>query len=62
MAKLVADSDTQTARLMICQTCEHLQHRIVHQCAKCGCIVKLKTKWAGAECPVGKWKSSVVVK
>jgi hypothetical protein len=29
--------------------------KATNQCKKCGCIMHLKTKLAGAECPVGNW-------
>lgn len=42
------------ARLDICKACPELI-RATHQCKKCGCIMNLKVKLAGAECPIGKW-------
>jgi hypothetical protein len=43
------------ARYNTCLGCEHLI-TLTKQCKKCGCFMNLKTKLAGAECPVGKWK------
>ena len=42
------------ARLNICKACPELI-KATHQCKKCGCIMNLKVKLAGAECPIGKW-------
>lgn len=42
-------------RYNMCQGCEHFI-KLTKQCKKCGCFMNLKTKLAGAECPVGKWK------
>ena len=41
-------------RYDMCLGCEHLI-KLTKQCKKCGCFMNLKTKLAGAECPVGKW-------
>lgn len=57
---LKADGKTTDAiahsRYSICQGCEHFIN-LTKQCKKCGCFMNLKTKLAGAECPVGKWKA-----
>jgi hypothetical protein len=41
-------------RMDICKSCPFLI-KATNQCKKCGCIMHLKTKLAGAECPVGNW-------
>jgi hypothetical protein len=55
---LRADGKTTDAiaqeRYDMCLGCEHLI-KLTKQCKKCGCFMNLKTKLAGAECPVGKW-------
>lgn len=43
-------------RFSICQACEHLDPNC-NRCRKCGCFMKLKSMYMGAECPIGKWKS-----
>jgi hypothetical protein len=40
-------------RFAICQSCEFFTKR--QTCAKCGCIMKLKTKLEKARCPIRKW-------
>lgn len=42
------------ARLNICKACPELI-KATHQCKKCGCIMNLKVKLAGAVCPLEKW-------
>lgn len=49
---LRVDEETQKQRLGICASCEHNRLSV---CKKCGCILRLKTQWAGTKCPVGKW-------
>lgn len=55
---LKADGKTTDAiaqeRYDMCLGCEHLI-KLTKQCKKCGCFMNLKTKLAGAECPIGKW-------
>lgn len=41
-------------RMQTCLSCEHLI-KLTHQCEKCGCFMKLKTKLKDATCPIGKW-------
>jgi len=41
-------------RLSICKSCEFLIESTV-QCAKCGCFLAIKTKWATEKCPIDKW-------
>jgi hypothetical protein len=49
----VPEEDSE-ARFSICKQCpEYI--KLTTQCKKCGCVMKLKTKMANAECPVGKW-------
>jgi hypothetical protein len=49
----VAD-DVAEARFDACKNCEFLI-KATNQCKKCGCFMHLKTKLAGAVCPIGKW-------
>lgn len=41
-------------RLAICETCVYYRPKTT-QCAKCGCIMTVKTLWPAATCPKGKW-------
>jgi hypothetical protein len=49
-----ASEEVETSRFAICNKCPYLR-RTTKQCTQCGCFMKLKTKLAAAECPVGKW-------
>lgn len=44
----------QEKRLDICKACPEFV-RFTHQCKKCGCLMKAKTKLADATCPLNKW-------
>jgi len=51
-------SDEDQAKvILICEQCEFYvtQSRIGPRCKKCGCNMKIKSRWATAHCPVGKW-------
>ena len=47
------NSETQEARLEICNNCEFLKKDEL-RCGKCGCPVQTKTKWATSTCPIGR--------
>lgn len=41
---------------LICKQCDYYQERNGSvRCAKCGCYLNIKTRWATADCPIGKW-------
>lgn len=42
------------SRYNICLLCPELINA-TKQCKKCGCLMNLKVKLEGAECPIGKW-------
>ena len=48
------DQEQADARYEICKSCPFFVSAST-QCKKCGCIMKLKTKLAKAECPEHKW-------
>ena len=50
--KLV-DKDQHTERYSICKSCEHLSKG---RCSKCGCFMKLKSKFEAMSCPINLWK------
>lgn len=52
-AERVTDA-VAAARFDLCKSCTHYI-KPTHQCKKCGCIMNLKVKLAGASCPLGKW-------
>lgn len=41
-------------RYDICKGCEKF-FKPTRQCRECMCFMNVKTKVAGAECPLGKW-------
>lgn len=47
-------NDVAQSRLSLCKTCEHYQPTLT-RCGKCGCIMSLKVKLRGAQCPLLKW-------
>lgn len=49
-----AENDMAKSRMDICNQCEFLT-KATHQCTKCGCFMKLKTKLLHATCPISKW-------
>lgn len=71
---IVVDPTTMQTRLAICQGCEHYQlstgtcgtlligGQVEHEGeikSLCGCVMKLKTKFSLASCPLGKWNATV---
>lgn len=58
----MVDAATQAKRLAICAACPHrietvipLTKQRLARCAKCGCPLASKTKFARATCPINKW-------
>lgn len=49
-----ANDEESNERLEICKQCPEFISATT-QCKQCGCIMKLKTKLAEAECPLKKW-------
>ena len=50
--KMLANSDIANYRRSICEQCEHNK---VSVCAKCFCIIPVKTSLKNSKCPKGKW-------
>jgi anaerobic ribonucleoside-triphosphate reductase len=50
----VADNETATKRIEICNSCEYLS-TTTKRCQKCGCFMFAKTKLLFAQCPIDKW-------
>lgn len=48
-----APAEIQEARYDICKSCPSFS--ILKTCKECGCIMPLKTKINGSNCPIGKW-------
>ena len=41
-------------RMSICGGCEYYDNTH-NRCKKCGCLLRAKTKFLGAKCPIKKW-------
>ena len=41
-------------RIAICESCE-FYIKSTTNCKKCGCFMKIKTKFDGMSCPIEKW-------
>ena len=46
-------NDEHRRRYAICDLCPHLNKN--KRCAKCGCFVKIKSKFEAMHCPLGLW-------
>lgn len=49
---LVSD-ETREARYSMCKACD--KYTSLKTCSICNCVMPVKTVWADAECPEGKW-------
>jgi hypothetical protein len=49
----LADTETQTIRYDICNSCPSFT--VLKTCKECGCIMPLKIKLASSSCPLEKW-------
>lgn len=52
---VIVDLETGVHRLSTCQACDFFSSD--SRCLKCGCHMKMKTQFASASCPLGKWNS-----
>ena len=50
----VPSLETIQERLGICQTCEHLNSKVM-ECNECGCELMSKISTIHDECPIGNW-------
>ena len=50
------NKEIRLARIDQCAACDRL-FRPTFTCKECGCFMKVKTRLAGASCPLGKWGS-----
>jgi len=48
------DQQLADERYQECLSCDQLIP-VTHQCKKCGCFMRQKTKLLNAVCPIGKW-------
>lgn len=49
------DPVTYDTRIYLCTTCADYS-KLLGNCKKCLCFVKVKAKFASEQCPLGKWK------
>jgi len=52
--KVVATTEERDRRTSICKSCSWYIEKL-QRCAKCGCVVPLKTYFSEESCPVDKW-------
>ena len=50
----LAPPDTVRNRKDICAVCEYFDEK-KNRCKKCGCMLRAKTAFLGARCPISKW-------
>ena len=51
--KLASDVEIEK-RISICESCE-FYIKSTTNCKKCGCFMKIKTKFKAMSCPIQKW-------
>ena len=61
---ILATEEQAKERLDICLTCEFFVIQpegsiMPARCSKCGCGMKVKSRFAAASCPIGKWKAVI---
>ena len=54
--QLIATKKVQDERYNICKKCDRLG--MMKLCKECGCLMPLKVKIPGADCPLGKWSKT----
>jgi hypothetical protein len=62
--QVIAPQEIAEARWEICKQCPYLKYDETNpdtnkkdgRCTECGCFMNVKTHYAAAECPVGKWE------
>ena len=50
----IASDSVIEERIAICESCE-FYIKSTTNCKKCGCFMKIKTKFKGLSCPIQKW-------
>ena len=58
---IIYDKTIVNKRYNECLGCEHFI-KPTSQCKKCGCLMKFKTRFSWAECPIGKWQKTYDLK
>lgn len=57
LSSMFATTEMIQRRLATCGACPHLSG--IKVCTQCGCIVPLKVRLRGSECPLQFWTSEV---
>lgn len=52
--KIFVEKEQAQLRYDICKKCVHYES-VTTLCKECGCVTKMKVKFASATCPLGKW-------
>lgn len=56
MSEIIASKESRQKRLDICNVCQDADDVLGQKyCRNCGCVIALKVKFEGQECPIGKW-------
>ena len=63
-SQVIAPQEVAQKRWDICRSCPKLLYDETNpdtnkkdgRCTECGCFMNIKTHYATAECPIGKWK------
>jgi len=51
----IVSQEEMDRRMAICAGCEFFTGGDRPRCSKCGCHLKIKTRWESAHCPINKW-------
>ena len=52
--KVIASTELASQRMSVCRSCPWFVSK-GQRCAKCGCVVPLKTYFEEEKCPINKW-------
>jgi hypothetical protein len=53
VSSMFAPADVATERMNICKSCPSLTK--IKMCRECGCVMPMKVRLRGVQCPLGKW-------
>jgi len=60
VSSMFSTERTIAHRLAVCENCPHSAHKSVfHLCTQCGCIIPLKVRLRGSECPLQLWTAEI---
>lgn len=55
---MLVNEEEYKRRLDICYKCVHIQNQKIPICSLCGCMLKMKARLDGFDCPIGKWSGN----